>query len=399
MTSFRNFLITFLVSALLFGVVGYFTTVFVSGVINDLVEQGGNSQTDNRSGGEPGEGDDQSKSEKIPEGESFSFLIILTDYDPVTYKDYVPGRWESGSITSNLNSDNEELGLLLKRSRHVHATGLVLVKADKESREFLLCYLTPETRVYTSSGALNLGDVYGNYGVNVLKEHVKALTGISVDYHFILDAYRMSEVVESFGRYSIDLDSEIYSYGDYYMASANFSAEERKAAFDPAPVPADDGDKKETGTYEEEIVKPPVLDRALFAGTHELDRDTLCVISCLKECSLDDIEFKGGYTLDIIEHYLRRIAGLSKDDLVSKASKLTENTPYASDYPLDMKPALASDFTVADVGTYYEMFGAIEYFKVTSLIYPGNYISTKDASIGYYVPTLRTAVEDLLKFR
>lgn len=400
MASFRNFLITFLVSVLLFGLIGYFTTVFVSGVVQGLIDSGGNTQEQGQGGSDPSDPNSGRDNEYEPEGDSFSFLIVLTDYDPVKHTDYIPTDREAKNIANNPGENSDELGLLLKKSRHVHATAIILVKADKEAREYLTCYISPETRVYTRSGAMSLGNVYGNYGVNVLKEHVKALTGLGVDYHFVIDSYKMSDVLGSLGRYSIETDTDIYSYGDYYMASYNFTAEEKKNAFDPDPVnPDDQPETEESAEYTEELVTPPELGRALFAGMHELDRDTLTVLSELKECCLEDIELKGGYVLPAIEFYLKKIADMSESGVSSFISTLTGSVPYASDSPLDEKPALATDFTADDVKTVYGMIDALKHFNVNKIIYPGNYVSTHDAQIGYYVPTLRTAVEDFLKYR
>ncbi len=399
MTSFRNFLITFLISVLLFGVIGYFTTVFVSGVVQGLIDSDGSSQEQNQNGLDPSDPNSPGSDDNEPEGNSFSFLIVLTDFNPVKYSDYIPTEWEAQNIESSINPDSDELGLLLRKSRHVHATAIVLVKSDKEQREYLLCYISPETRVYTRSGCMSLGNLYGNYGINVLKDHVKALTGISIDYHFVLDGYRMSEVIETLGRYSFDLGSDIFSYGDYYMTSYNFTAEEKKAAFDPDPVNPDDTEETEILDYVEEIVPAPVIRRALFAGTHELDRETLTVVADLKECCLEDIELKGGYVLPAVEYYLRKFADMSESGISSVISSLTDSVAYASDSPLDDKPALATDFTSDDIEKVYGVIGALKRFDVNSVIYPGNYISTHDVQIGYYVPTLRTAVEDLIKYR
>ena len=398
MTSFRNFLITFLVSALLFGVIGYFMTVFVSGVVEGLIESG-NASSENKT--EDGSGDNPGVSpfEKEPEGNSYSFLIVLTDYDPVYHNDYVPTDWEAGSISSYVGTSGSDLGLLLKKSRHVHATAIILVKADKEKREYLLSYLSPETRVYTRSGAATLGNVYGNYGVNILKQHVKALTGIDVDYHFIIDGYRLSEVLDSFGRTSVDLSSDVYEFGEYYMTSYNFSAEEKKAAFDPDPVPEETEKAGETESYVEEIVPVPTIERALFAGTHELSGKALAVLSELKECCLDDVSLKGEYVLSTVEYYLKKFGQITESELTDKLYSLTENTPYAADSSLDIKPAVASDFTVPDVATHRGMIEAITYFDVKKIVYPGNYVATHDADIGYYVPTLRVAIEDLIDYR
>ena len=90
---------------------------------------------------------------------------------------------------------------------------------------------------------------------------------------------------------------------------------------------------------------------------------------------------------------------MSEGDLSSLISRLTGSVAYASDSPLDEKPSLASDFTVEDIGKVYGMIEAIKRLDINSVIYPGNYVSTHDAQIGYYVPTLRTAVEDLIKYR
>ena len=400
MASFRNFLITFLISVLLFGVIGYFTTVFVSGVVQGLIDSDGTSQEQNPNGSDPSDPNSMGSGENEPDGESFSFLIVLTDFDPVKYSDYIPTDWEAQNMEYSIGSDRDELGILLKKSRHVHATAIVLVKADKEQKEYLLCYISPETRVYTRSGAMSLGNLYGNYGINVLKEHVKALTGISPDYHFVLDVYRMSEVVDTLGRYYFDLGSDIFSYGDYYMTSYNFTAEEKKAAFDPDPVNPDDVEEETEPTdYVKELVPAPEIARALFAGTHELDRETLTVTANLKECCLEDIELKGGYVLPAVEFYLRKFADMSESGMKFAISTLTGSVAYASDSPLDEKPALATDFTADDVVNVFGMIGALKRFSVSSVIYPGNYVSTHDAQIGYYVPTLRTAVEDFIKYR
>ena len=400
MASFRNFLITFLISVLLFGVIGYFTTVFVSGVVQGLIDSDGTSQEQNQNGSDPFDPNFPGSDDNEPEGNSFSFIIVLTDFDPTKYSDYIPTDWEAQNIEYSIDPGKDELGLLLSKSRHVHATAIILVKADKEHKEYLLCYISPETRVYTRSGAMSLGNLYGNYGINVLKDHVKALTGISPDFHFVLDCYKMNEVVETLGRYSFDLDSDIFSYGDYYMTSYNFTAEEKKAAFDQEPVNPDDADvETESNDYVKELVPAPVISRALFAGMHELDRETLTVVANLKECCLEDIELKGGYVLPAVEFYLRKFSEMSESGMSSVISSLTGSVAYASDSPLDEKPALATDFTTNDIGNVYGVVGALKRFGVNSMIYPGNYVSTHDAQIGYYVPTLRTAVEDLIKYR
>ena len=77
MASFRNFLITFLISVLLFGVIGYFTTVFVSGVVQGLIDSDGTSQEQNQNGSDPFDPNFPGSDDNEPEGNSFSFIIVL----------------------------------------------------------------------------------------------------------------------------------------------------------------------------------------------------------------------------------------------------------------------------------------------------------------------------------
>ncbi len=393
MASFRKFVVTFITFIVVFGIVGIFSTSFMIGIVNDLMDK----ESQKVSGAQDGPEDGKSGIGQFShiEGDSYSFLIVANDYDPENHI-YEPDDNTLDLVVKSAESSEKSLGILKKYSRRVTATWAVLVKVDKEHGEYLICYLSPETRIYTSAGPLSLGDVYGLFGINVLKEYVTGLTGIKVDYHFILDGYLMNDVVDTFGKSSVDLTSGICSFGEYYMTDYNFTKEELEAEKPEKEPPEDDEKEQKDETLVEEM---PVPEYVVYVGTHELSGETLTAVSNLKECGLNDIKLKYDYVTKTVEFYLRRFADMSRDELKNKYKKVTASTPFASDDPLEFKPSLASDFRTDDIDKVWELIKAIKTFNVNRVCYPGNYVSTGDAEIGYYAPSYKNAIEDFKKYR
>ena len=92
LSALKNFGVTFLISALLFGVIAYFATLFVSNTVNSILDDESNELNDiiSSEGSLPEEtdapADTPSEPEKdLPEGESFDFLLVTTDYRPDLY--------------------------------------------------------------------------------------------------------------------------------------------------------------------------------------------------------------------------------------------------------------------------------------------------------------------------
>ncbi len=401
MASFRKFLVTFIAFILLFGIIGYFATSFISGIVDDIMDKDAGKSG---SGAEGGEGNGETPPDAFAsiEGKSYSFLILVNDFDPEN-KSYAPDDYTIDEITTGIKSAKSSVGMLKKYSRRVRATSAVLVKVDKECGEYFICYITPETRLYTPAGALTLGDTYGLFGINTVKQYVKGMTGVDVDYHFVIDGYQLQDVIDTFGRTSVDIETGICSFGEYYMTDSNFSKEEfeKKPDKDEDEEKNKDKDKdkdkdKESTGIEEEMPTPEYV---VYVGNRDLSGETLTALANLRECSIEDIKLKSKYVTSTVEHYLRRFSDMSKGDLKNMISKLTASTPYASDDPTEYKPSLATDFKADDVDKIYELIKAIKLFKVNIVYYPGNYVSTGGAEIGYYAPSYKTAIEDYRKYR
>ncbi|MGN1408661.1 MAG: hypothetical protein ACI4XJ_00640, partial [Eubacteriales bacterium] len=96
LSAFKNFGVTFLISALLFGIAAYFATGLVTNTVGEMLEDENvelNEIIQNEDASQAGETENTQQTNpnvKVPAGESFNFLIAVTDARPDYYTDYQP---------------------------------------------------------------------------------------------------------------------------------------------------------------------------------------------------------------------------------------------------------------------------------------------------------------------
>ncbi len=449
LSAFKNFFITLLIAALIFGLIGFFTTKYLSDIITDILD-GNNSGTPviNAPDETDDEGDKVPDDLKVPDGESFTMLFVGTDYRPDLYTNYYTTLEEFQKIvdeakdkatetedTKKSDKDDKKTNtekadatekaetkkaddtttsksrakdepaeikepdsVLKTEIRYIRATWIVLVRADKENREYVSCYISPETAVNAPCGESDLGEVYGLYGLNTLTEFVSAMTGLEIDYRFVLDGEHQKKIADVLGGVEFELDSNIYSSKEEYLSVQ--------------PVDSDTSDEsasetaKEAGSEAETDAEEKHL--ALKKGKHEFDKDTAEIINAFKENSAADIEVKSKYILEIIEQYLFKASATETEELEKNLDKLItlsyidnpDGTP-AQDYKYDLndpyatKATLASDFNPEDTEFYKSMLEAVQYFEYVELNYPGAY-SDDD---GVFRPDMKSALSQFGKYR
>ena len=165
LSAFKNFAVTFVIAAVVFGIVGYFATRFVTATVSDILDSEIteldsilSAETETESGTQSGaEGSESSSSdtenpaaEQTPAGESFAFLVITSGYRPELFRDYLPTTADLDSLRSKIAgyvTASDSFGVLSKRYRERQATSITLVRADKERREYTYTYISPDTRV------------------------------------------------------------------------------------------------------------------------------------------------------------------------------------------------------------------------------------------------------------
>lgn len=408
LSAFKNFAVTFVIAAVVFGIVGYFATRFVTATVSDILDSEIteldsilSAETETESGTQSGaEGSESSSSdtenpaaEQTPAGESFAFLVITSGYRPELFRDYLPTTADLDSLRSKIAgyvTASDSFGVLSKRYRERQATSITLVRADKERREYTYTYISPETRVYTSTGYHTLGEVYDLYDYTNIPQYVTSLTGVTINYTFLLDGFNFDEFLTLMGTVYVNNPKDIYSDGVYHTTRSGYSVER-----------LNENGEKITDQYPNSLV--------LAAGNTEYNQYSSHIMNTLKERSSADIEAKGKFTVELVKTYLGKLAAMDKETfrttmqallILSDAQSATKT--WNADGTVTEEPAtpiLETDFTEADIDSVYEMINAATYFSDSVIAYPGNYLQETDSHDAYFDPSIRDAVKQFLPYR
>lgn len=295
LSALKNFGVTFLISALLFGVIAYFATLFVSNTVNSILDDESNELNDiiSSEGSHPEETDAPAVTpsepvKDLPEGESFDLLLVTTDYRPDLYDNYRPTSETVSQIAEGLEDAVPTIGLLSADFREINATAIVLVRADRDKQQFVYTYFTPEMQVYTPSGFRTLSEVYRLYGMNTLAEYVNAMTGLKIHYTAVIEGYHFNELASLLGPVRVTLPRDIYTDGK--EINMNYETLVERIGTDGYP-------------WTEHVPNTWLMG----AGENELDGDALYTLSVAANHTEADRDAKMKYTLDIVRAYLGKL--------------------------------------------------------------------------------------------
>ena len=190
----RNFVITFLVSAIIFGLIAYGISTFVVSSLGlggdgeeNLESQSMAIETTPSSpvtGGEDTKPDDNPD---VLQGNSFNVLLIGTDYQPDMFNDY------------DLSLQNEGREGFPMIERPVGADMIILLRIDKEYKKFIFCSIPSETKVSVDGVTTKLGDVYDEMGIDYFSQQITALTSLPIDYYAVISVDGMKNIVDELG--------------------------------------------------------------------------------------------------------------------------------------------------------------------------------------------------------
>ena len=301
LSALKNFGVTFLISALLFGVIAYFATLFVSSTVNSILDDESSELNDIISSeGLPPEETQAPETtpgvtpEDLPEGESFNFLVVTTDYRPDLYDNYRPSAETVSAVAEGLENTVPTIGLLSADFREINATAIVLVRADREKQQYVYTYFTPEMQVYTPGGNRSLSELYRLYGIAYLAESVNAMTGLKIHYTAVVEGYHFDELTDLLGPVTVTLPRDIYSDGNEY--NMNYETLAERIGTDGYP-------------WTEHIPNTWVMG----AGENTLDGDALYTLSIVKDHTEADRDAKQKYTLDIVRAFVEKLTAEGAD--------------------------------------------------------------------------------------
>lgn len=184
MSAFRNFIMTFLMSVVIFGLCAFGLIKLSKNVIN--------SDTPVDTADPDDTGDFTADTQEYNpvdlssiKGESFTALIVGTDYQPSLFDDYTV-------------SGNDEHGFP-KQPRRVETDALILIHVDKETGDCIFCSVPAKTRISIDGLYTTLENLYAAKGISALCSKVAALTGLPIDYYAVITGDDFIKLIDDLG--------------------------------------------------------------------------------------------------------------------------------------------------------------------------------------------------------
>ncbi|MBQ9429348.1 MAG: LCP family protein [Clostridia bacterium] len=199
MNSLRTFLITFGVSLLVFGLCAFFITGVVLGSITDMISGDRQAQTDPVDTDEFGE---VVLNVKTPlediSGESFSILLIGTDYRPSLYTDYHPALAKQyPMLASTASLVTVEKDGTVKQYRTVSADAVMLISVNKEKQSVTILQIPSEMQLSVGGVNVSVGELYYLKGLDYFINKMAGITGTEINYYALTDIERLAAVVDA----------------------------------------------------------------------------------------------------------------------------------------------------------------------------------------------------------
>ena len=204
--SLRNFMITFVISALLFTIIAYTGSAILVECMGPMfgitsLQNGDSDKGDNNSDGSVGSGNTENATD------TFSMLVINTNYKPSeasTFNAYDVARFPHNEKNVSLTVDS--IG-----SKKIEATDFIIIRGNSQRNEYTYTYLPPSLTVTVKGMDMTLNDIYRNLGVTFLTQKISAITGFKFDFYSVYDLEDISYIIEYVGgvQYNVPVDIKI----------------------------------------------------------------------------------------------------------------------------------------------------------------------------------------------
>ena len=366
LSAFKNFFVTFLIAALIFGSVAYFATQFLTDTItgifdaekNELDEILHSSTPDTTPVTEPIDpGTTDPSTDRLIEGDSFNMLFIVTDYQPDIFHDYFPS---DDDLANMENEDAVFTGLLSTPFRRVGTCATVLLRADKERREFTFTVFPSLMRINTSAGNVSVSDLYSLYGRDHIISQVSAMTGLQVDYYLVVNVTELSQIISNMGGINLYLTTDLYYNGQIATSKK------------PAP--------------EEEDLLPLLY----TIGNNDIDGPGATALMMHNEIdSTATLNARNTFLVNFLTAVMDTLTAMPETDLTAFYDDICANAMADTTFSVP-------DF-ISEISLIYAWNDPS--FKKTTLEYPGRYVPANDSSAGYFEPNTTQAINLFKNYR
>lgn len=369
MRNLKNFAITFGISLVVLGII----SLFVSGVVSDAVcgifNAKGQSLDDILSVGETTSVDNSNENRSVS-GNSFTWLMIISDYRPDAIHNYYP---MNTAAVDNL----KDFRILCEDYSFPVASNLIMVHANVEKKTYVIMTIPSVTRVTTDAGEFTLGEVYALDGAGSVCKHVTALTGMPVTYYTVLHSTDLVTLAGTCGSINCTIPKTIYSQGSRYVSLPETTKVETTEPTDETTKASDKKAKKVETT--EQLI-------------NELD-------------AVESVQLANKLMAAMLYYYPDD--GIDDEMKVQQsfATGLLTNLSSCSDTELQSMLASMSYYFVSsnvENDTVYltgEIIRAFSWFDTKILTLPGKFVNAKGTVSDYYNPDVGSSVDFFYDYR
>lgn len=332
----RNFVISFLIAAAVFGTIAWFITGFIADNVIGIAESPADTGADSGVVVSPGDTlpPNSTNTPSYPTypdlgGESFSVLLIGTDYRPDDFNDYIE------NFTNNTYAHGT-LGLLQKPVRTQNADFMMLVSVYESTRQITLTLIPANTRVQINNTYYLLNSRYDKGGIGEIVDFVSYLTAVQIDYYIKVNVTDAGNILDIIDGVTMNVPTDIIN--PYYNPDRT---EEN------APYSGITGDRDFETVTAIEAGERLIDSSNLFALLHYRTKN---VTEGEREAVLVDLA-RQTLSKAVSSNYIGRAA-----ELFTRAIKYTE-----------------TNMSVSDMTANLDLFVHYDEFTVTTLSYPGTY--------------------------
>ncbi len=208
-STFRNFIISFILAAIIFGVVAVFAVGIIDKyVLNPELEKDG----DNSMQSPPTLPSTQTQGNQLSSGngKTFGVLFMLNDYRPDIYSDYtVPA--DTFAVPRRKNAEN-----------------FVYMLFSKEKNEVVVTSLDTGTLVNVDGVDMTLSLAYNYKGAAYVTQKVSNLIGLGIDYYIDFGVTSLVETVNYLGGFEYELSTDISYVNSYEGINVSLSKGKQK---------------------------------------------------------------------------------------------------------------------------------------------------------------------------
>lgn len=347
----RNFVVGFLVAALVFGTIAYFITDFLEENIIGIAESPDETTEDSvasadsapDSSAEP-EPDNKDVIQTYPDldGESFNLLLIGTDYRPDYFDDYL----------EDIKKSPATLGMLTTSIRTKNADLIMLISVKEETRKITITCIPASTRVSVNGDYQLLGTVYDKYGTDAIVSFVNYLTATPIDYYISANVTEAGKILNLIDGVNVTVPTDIYN--PYY----NLSLEPDMEGYDLTT----------------KIMIP--------AGTAEINSSNLFALLHYRTNTITS----GEHESVLSELARATLKKATSEQYLSNAAELFERAlAYTT-----------TNMKVSDLTSNLGIFRAYDEFTVSTITYPGTYSTLDDETC--FIPDVNSAYATFREF-